>query len=45
MFDIPDQKLLSRRYVWSFDPHPSTTLFSIPDAWTVNGDLIVDPNV
>jgi hypothetical protein len=39
--------------MWNFDPHPSTTLFIIPDAWTaewsaslpVNGDLIVDPNV
>jgi hypothetical protein len=30
-------------------PHPSTSLFSIPDAWPaslpVNGDLIVDSNV
>jgi hypothetical protein len=47
------QRLLSRRSAWNFDPHLSTTLFSIPDAWTaawsaslpVNGDLIVDPNV
>jgi hypothetical protein len=53
MLDIPNQRLVSRRSVWNFDPHPSTTLFSIPDAWTaawsaslpVNGDLIVDPNV
>jgi hypothetical protein len=54
MLDIPDQWLLSRiRSVWNFDPHPSTTLFSIPDAWTtawsaslpVTGDLIVDLNV
>jgi hypothetical protein len=53
MLDIPDQRLLSRRSVWNFDPHPSSTLFSIPDAWTaarsaslaVNGDLIVNPNV
>jgi hypothetical protein len=53
MLDIPDQRLLSRRSVWNFDPHPSTTLFSFPDTWTatwsaslpVNGDLIVDPNV
>jgi hypothetical protein len=50
MLAIPDQRLLSRSYVWSFNPHPSTTLFSIPDAWTtawsasppVNDDLIVD---
>jgi hypothetical protein len=27
MLDIPDQRLLFRRYVWSFDPNPSTTLF------------------
>jgi hypothetical protein len=51
MFYIPDQRLLSRRSVWNFDPHPSTTLFSILDAWTAawsaslpdNSDLIVDP--
>jgi hypothetical protein len=30
MLDFPDQSLLSRRSVWNFDPHPSTTLFSIP---------------
>jgi hypothetical protein len=34
MLDISDQRLLSRRSVWNFDPHPSTTHFSIPDAWT-----------
>jgi hypothetical protein len=53
MLDIPDQRLLSRRSMWNFDPHLSTTLVSIPDAWTaawsallpVNGDLIVDSNV
>jgi hypothetical protein len=53
MLDILDQRLLSRRSVWNFDPHPSTMFFSIPDDWTVawsaslpvNGELIVDPNV
>jgi hypothetical protein len=51
MLDISDHRLLSRRSVWNFDPHSSTTLFSIPDAWTaawsaslpVNSDLIVVP--
>jgi hypothetical protein len=28
MFDIPDQRLLSRRSVWNFDSHPSTTFFN-----------------
>jgi hypothetical protein len=49
MLNISDQRLLSRRSVWNFDPHPSTKFFSIPDAWTaawsatlpVNGDLIM----
>jgi hypothetical protein len=53
MLDIPDERLLSRRSVWNFDPNPSTTLFSIPDTWVVAwsaslpviGHLIVELNV
>jgi Reverse transcriptase (RNA-dependent DNA polymerase)/Endonuclease-reverse transcriptase len=52
MADIPSQRLVSRKPVWSLDPYPSTPRFSIADAWItkwsenlpVNGDLILDPN-
>jgi hypothetical protein len=48
MLNIPDQRLLSRRSVSNFDPHPSTKLFSIPDAWMMrqqNCQRIMDSNV
>jgi hypothetical protein len=36
MLDIPDQRLLFRKYVWNFDPHPSTTVFS----WCLNCGMV-----
>jgi hypothetical protein len=52
MVDVPHQRLISRKPVWSLDPYPSTTLYSIADAWrtkwfentSVNGYLVLDPN-
>jgi Reverse transcriptase (RNA-dependent DNA polymerase) len=52
MVDIPSQRLVSRKPVWSLNPYPLTPRFSIAQAWMttwsenlpVNGDLILDPN-
>ena len=52
MLDIPPERLVSRRPVWSLDPFSSLSLFPMAETWLshwstslpINGDLILDPN-